>query len=392
MRLYEEDSYLRCVRTCVLACEAEGDRFAVRLEDELLYPGGGGQPPDRGTVGGLEVLDMRVDEGGAIAHLLAGELSGEVEVELDWPRRYDYMQQHTAQHIITSVAQSEFDLPTVAYHIGESVCDIEFDTEPLGVEALDQLEARVNDHVRRMLPVRIEEGSADEVRQGLIRSRRLPRGVEGPLRIVTIEGLDRNTCGGTHVDTTGELQLIKFVGTERLTRSFRVFYSSGDRVRKLFDERLFREEELTQLLTCSPRDLVGNVAKLQAGARAAGKAQSRLLARLADSVAAGLCDGDGGWAFHHEPSGDPRFIRKVALALRKSRADKRVLVTGGEGSGPFAVAGPPDWVAEAGPAIAELLEGKGGGREGLFQGKAGSYQRLAEAQAMVEHQQPIIEI
>lgn len=384
MRLYERDSYLRNVTTRVLACLAEGDRFAVRLEDVLLYPGGGGQPPDHGTVDGLAVLEMRSEEDGEIVHLLPGEVGGEVVVELDWPRRYDHMQQHTAQHIITAVALAEFDLPTVAYHIGESVCDIEFDTEPLAAGELERLEARVNDHVRRMLPVRIEEGTPEEVASGLIRSRRLPRGVEGPLRIVTLEGLDRNTCGGTHVDTTGELQLIKFVGTERLTRSYRVIYAAGDRVRRLFAERLTTEDELTSLLTCSATDLVANVSKLHSEARRAGKAQTRLLARLADSVAAGLCEGDGGWAFHHEPSAEPAFIRAVALAVRKARPERRLMVAGGEDSGPFAVAGPPDWVAAAAPVIAELLSGRGGGRDGLFQGKAGSYARLTEAQALVE--------
>ena len=196
-RIFETDSYCCECSTRVLRCEPVAEGFVVTLADELLYPGGGGQPADQGTINGMLVLAMSVRPDGAIAHIVASPLSGDVLVEIDWTRRFDHMQQHTAQHLITSTALREFGLRTTAYHIGEETCDIEFDCPPLSAGQLDALETRVNEHLRALRPVRLETGTAADVEAGLIRSRRLPKDLSGPLRIVTIEGLDRNTCGGT---------------------------------------------------------------------------------------------------------------------------------------------------------------------------------------------------
>lgn len=381
-RLYQTDSYLRRVTTRVLECRPAGEGFEVRLADALLYPGGGGQPADRGTVDGLEVIDVRADDEDGQVVVLPRDVVGEVEVVLDWPRRYDLMQQHTAQHVITTVAGDELGLTTTAFHIGGTVCDIEFDARTVEPEVLVALEERVNQHVRAMRPVSVEWAAPEEVERGRVRSRLLPEDVAGPLRIVIIEGLDRNTCGGTHVANTAELQLVKLVGTERLTRSFRVFYAAGDRVRRLFEAQRAREDALGALLSCGAADLVDHVEKLQEQVRSSAKEGEHLLDKLAEAVAATL-GGDDDWAVHHLDVGDAAYVRKVALEACRGRPGRRALVTAGQGSGPFALAGPPDWVDRAGPIIAKLLQGRGGGRNGLFQGKAGSLRNIGKAKEIL---------
>jgi misacylated tRNA(Ala) deacylase len=392
-RLFEEDSTLRQVTTRVRSCRPEGDRFAVVLEEALLYPGGGGQPEDRGTIAGVPVEELR-EEGGDILHLLGSPVAGEVEVVLDWPRRFDHMQQHTAQHIITATAQRELGLRTTAFHIGETVCDIEFDCRPLGTEELVTLEALVNEHVRELRPVRIEAADLAEVESGAVRSRRLPQDVEGLLRIVTIEGVDRNTCGGTHVTNTGELQLIKILGTERLTRSFRVFYAAGERVRRRLSGLLEYEEAFTRALTCGSDEHLAAVVRLRDEVKRLGKRSESLEEELAGALAHSLIAGtevgpaplSGGTEVglaHHRPDASAGFLRTLAVAIRDLRPQLCALLSAGSDAGPYVLVGPPERTAELAPRVAALLEGRGGGREGLYQGKAGSFGRLEEAGELV---------
>ena len=108
---YQDDAYATSVRARVLACRPAGDRWEALLDDSVLYPEGGGQPDDRGTVAGVPVLGLRKHEGGLV-HVLAEPVEGEVEVALDWARRFDHMQQHSGQHLLSAMAQDRFGLPT----------------------------------------------------------------------------------------------------------------------------------------------------------------------------------------------------------------------------------------------------------------------------------------
>jgi alanyl-tRNA synthetase len=206
-RLYYTDSYLRDF-TARITGHADDGR-TVYLDRTAFYPTSGGQPFDTGSIAGVAVLDV-VDEDERIAHKLAGVVqAGAVEASpvdaatvacaVDWRRRFDHMQQHTGQHLLSAVFEELFHLKTVSFHLGAESATI--DIEGGGVEArtILQAERRANQVVFENRPVVVEFQNAADA-QGL----RKPSDRDGTLRIVSIDGLDRSACGGTHVRATGE--------------------------------------------------------------------------------------------------------------------------------------------------------------------------------------------
>ncbi len=375
---YHADPFACIVTTRVLACapaEAAGAGWDVLLADTVLYPEGGGQPDDHGTVGGHPVLALRKDARGVV-HRLAAPVEGEVTVELDWARRFDHMQQHSGQHLLSAVAQDRFGLPTVAFHLGAERCDVELDGD-VPPDTLAALEAAVNEAIRDDRPVRVREVTVDEMAGLPVRTRGLPEGFAGTVRLVEIDGIDLNTCGGTHVDRTGRLQVIKLLGTERLKRGTRVHFVVGGRVLRLLGETLAREAALTKLLSCAPADHAGAVERSLDGEKRWAKSAKVLSAELAGAIGATLTP-EGDTLRYHRDDADPAFLNAVADAVRARHPDALCVLTGGTREGVFLVAGPEARVAEWGPRVAAALEGRGGGAKGKYQGKAARVDRRGE--------------
>ncbi|HEX4936654.1 MAG TPA: DHHA1 domain-containing protein, partial [Gemmatimonadaceae bacterium] len=189
-----------------------------------FYPTSGGQPHDLGTLGGVAVTDV-VDEGDRIAHCLAGPLAGDVvEGVVDWGRRWDHMQQHTGQHLLSAVGADRFGWETLSVHFGAESSTIDFGTEGIAPAALAELERLANATATENRPVSVSFEEA-AIATGL----RKPSGREGTLRIVTIAQLDRSACGGTHVRATGEIGPILLRRTEKIRKATRVEFLCGMR-------------------------------------------------------------------------------------------------------------------------------------------------------------------
>ncbi len=367
----QRDPYLRVLETRVLS--REGD--AVVLEDTLLYPGGGGQPPDSGTVGGVAVARLGRDQGGRVLHHLEGPLDGEaVTVAVDWPRRFDIMQQHTAQHLLTALAEDLFGAPTMSFHLSDDYSAIELDAVAL---PLDELAERANDEIRAARPVSQRSCRPEELASLRVRTRGLPDGFRGDrLRLIEIEGLDLNTCGGTHVASTAELQTIVLLGTEKIRSRLRLRYLAGGRVAGRLSDSLAREQALTERLTCGPGEHIEQLDRIQSSLRERNKEVRQLRVSLADSLGeklAGQADSVVGWS---QPDADLPFLQQVASQFEQRRPDCLLVLVG---AGVFLVAGPEAVVAEAGPVVMQAIDGRGGGRGGRLQGKAGSPQGLTHA-------------
>ncbi|HKJ02531.1 MAG TPA: alanyl-tRNA editing protein, partial [Longimicrobiales bacterium] len=224
---FEREPRLRRLDTEVVSAGEDRGRPFVILADTILYPEGGGQPADGGTVGGVPVVDVR-KTAGAIRHVLASPApSGPVTVELDWTRRFDHMQQHTAQHLLTAVADQRFGWPTTAFHLGAHVSDIELGTPGIDAAELAELEEAVAAEIRAARPVTARRVSPEAYAALPVRSRGLPEGHTGDVRLVEIEGIDLNTCGGTHCASTAELEALKLLGTEPVRGGTRLFYAAG---------------------------------------------------------------------------------------------------------------------------------------------------------------------
>jgi len=187
----QRDAYRRSMIVPVREVLPVDEGVEVVLEDTVLYPEGGGQPDDHGTLDGQPVLGLRKTAEGHIAHrLAAAPAQDSVALTVDWARRFDHMQQHTAQHLISALAADRFDALTTAFHLREGVCDIDLSRKLTQREA-SELQAAVNDEIRAARSVQHTLVSAEDL--DAVRTRGLPAGLTGPVRLVEIAGIDRNT-------------------------------------------------------------------------------------------------------------------------------------------------------------------------------------------------------
>lgn len=361
----------------------EDGRYEVVLDSTPFFPGGGGQPPDRGWIGAGEVLDVHPGPSGEIVHVLGAPVSGEVEARIDWEIRYHFMQHHSAQHIVTATASGSHGWETSAMHLGLDGCDVELAVPGLSLRDLRPLQSEVNALVRSNRSIRTLIAARPQLERLGVRSRRLPEGLEEGIRLVDIEGVDLNTCGGTHVASTAEIQLCVFTGTEQLRGGTRVHFAAGNLALGLFDEMLDRQRLLCQALSCGPGEHPAAVEKLRESARESRRRAEELLAELSRLVAAVLAGQDSP-AHAHRREATPSLLRAIASEYRRLRPGGVVLLTAGEGGrGHFMLAGPPDIVSKAGPAVAASLSGRGGGGEGFFQGGARRVDASVEALAAI---------
>ena len=223
-RLYYNDSYLTEFRARVI--ESSPDLQRIYLDRTAFYPTSGGQPFDLGTLGGVRVSEV-VDEDTRVAHILDEPLS-EVEISgaIDWQRRFDHMQQHTGQHLLSAVLIELFDAPTVSFHLGAESSNIEV-SRVLEPDQIRKAEQRANQIIYENRPVNVSfRDSSEDL--GL----RKPTDREGIIRIVSIQDLDRSACGGTHVRATGEIGSLLIRKQERIRGNLRIEFLCGLRAVK----------------------------------------------------------------------------------------------------------------------------------------------------------------
>ncbi|HEY4648729.1 MAG TPA: hypothetical protein VIG95_06445 [Gemmatimonadales bacterium] len=219
-RLYYTDSYLLQFEASVVERRDGGTR--IYLDRTAFYPTSGGQPFDTGELSGISIIDV-VDEGERIAHLLASPLETErVRGQIDWARRFDHMQQHSGQHLLSAVAAESLGTSTVAVHFGRDSSTIDLEAAQLTADQVITLERTANRIVCENRPIQVSFEEASEA----IGLRRRPERT-GTIRIVTIQELDRSACGGTHVRATGEIGPVLLRKIERVRKAIRVEFFCG---------------------------------------------------------------------------------------------------------------------------------------------------------------------
>ncbi|NWG00651.1 MAG: alanyl-tRNA editing protein [Thermoanaerobaculaceae bacterium] len=373
--LFEEDAYRRECQAEVVASGSEDGRPWVVLSQTVLYPEGGGQPADRGFVDEVEVVDVQ-RRGEDILHLLAAPLAaGQVRVRLDWPRRFDHMQQHTAQHLLTAVAADRFAWATTAFHLGETTCDIELDVPALTPGQLAALEEAVAQEIRAARPVRTRRvGAAEFARMEGVRSRGLPADHVGEVRLVEIEGVDCNTCGGTHLRSTAEIEALAVLGSEPMRGGTRLFFVAGGRLRRRLAAHESRNAALRTLLGAPDHELPEAVAARLEVLRALEKKLSATEAELAEAMARELARTEAPFVEAHFEERELAFLQRLARTLAAAAPDKAAFLSARAAAGAcfVLVAGAhcPLDVQACGREVATRLGGRGGGSGQLFQGKA----------------------
>lgn len=274
-RLYYTDSYLREFQARVV--ERSRDGRTVYLDRTLFYPASGGQPFDVGSIAGVAVVEV-VEKEERIAHLLAAPLAAadEVACEIDWTRRFDHMQQHSGQHLLSAVFEELFGLHTVSFHLGAESATIDLEGGPVEARMVTEAERRANQVVseNRAMDVRFEDArEAQCLRKASER--------EGTLRIVSIDGLDRSACGGTHVRTTGEIGPILLRKTEKIRQSVRVEFVCGGRAVQRARADFEALTRIAQLFSAPLDEAAPMVAAQLEAAKAGEKARRKLELDLA---------------------------------------------------------------------------------------------------------------
>ncbi|XP_055764907.1 alanyl-tRNA editing protein Aarsd1 isoform X1 [Salvelinus fontinalis] len=396
----QRDCYMQEFVTSVVACstgemkqEINGKKetvkgFNVKLQDTILFPEGGGQPDDHGLIGDVPVL--RVTRQGAEAvHFVSSalEVGQEVQLKVDWERRFDHMQQHSGQHLITAIAESMFGYKTTSWELGRQRSTIELDTPSMKPAQMEALEAAVNEKIRAHVPVAVQVLSLNDPALEQVRSRGLPDDAAGPIRIIDIEGIDVNMCCGTHVSNLSHLQVIKLLGTEKGKKNkTNLLFLVGNRVLKYAEKSYSTERSLVSLLKTGPDDHVDTVDKIQKTVKGLQKSNLGLLRDMAVLIAQNFkCNPERGNFFTlHKKEGDNEFMSIIANEI--GTEETLVFLTVGEEKGPglFLLAGPSGKVSELGPRVLEMLQGKGAGKNGRFQGKVNSMARRGEVETLIQ--------
>ena len=389
---YHRSPYLTSLSTRILSTGLDADRPYAILEDTVLFPEGGGQPADRGwLVGGageVEVVDVQKAEDGTRHYLAAAVEPGPVTVRLDWARRFDHMQQHTAQHMLSAIAADRFGWRTTAFHLSPVVCDIELDARAPGASKLAALEEAVVAEIRAARPVTDRVVTPEEYAAlPRVRSRGLPAGHTGEVRLVEIAEVDVATCGGTHVASSAEIEGIKLLDTEALRGGVRLYWVAGGRLRRRLAAHEARNAELRAAFNTSDDELAAVAASKLGQLKDASRRERALSDQLADLAVEAMAAAPSRLVEKHFEGGDAGLLQLVARRFSALAHDKLALVTatGAKGSAFALAAGEasPADVPALGREVAEILGGRGGGSGRTFQGQAPSLARREDALALL---------
>lgn len=388
---YERDPRLFELDVEVLATGVEEGgqgRPWARLSDTVLYPEGGGQPADRGWLGEVPVVDVQRRDG-EILHFLATPVSsGPARLRLDWPRRFDHMQQHTAQHLLSALAADRFGWETTSFHLAQTTSDVELAAAALPAARLAELEEAIAAEVRAARPVSTRRVSPEELATlAGVRSRGLPAGHVGDVRLVEIAGVDLNTCSGTHLASTAEIECVKLLGSEPMRGGCRLYWVAGARVRARLAAHESRTEALRKTLEGGDDELVSLAAAKVAQLRESERERRRLLERLADAETARLLAAATTERFvdAHLEGVDGAFLQRVASSFAARSGAALALLTAESGAASFFALAVQEGanvdLKALGARAAAALAGRGGGSGRVYQGKAGSLEGRA---ALVE--------
>jgi alanyl-tRNA synthetase len=377
-RLYYSDAYLRGFRARVIDSSPDGLR--VYLDRTAFYPTSGGQPFDRGTLAGARVVEV-IDEEDRIGHVLESPLTGTDEVEgvIDWPRRFDHMQQHTGQHLLSAVLEELYSFPTLSFHLGAESSTIDLGAPSLTPDQAARAEERCAEIVAQARPVTVsyeDSASAAGLRKESART--------GTLRIVSIQSLDRSACGGTHVSSTAEIGPILIRELQKMRGNARVEFVCGLRAlgRARSDYRLLSEigRSISASFERAPEWIASAAARLKAIEKSNQRLASELAVREGRELHASAAPG---------PDGLRRLVQRGAID-DSMRARAQAFTSGGKALFLAISAEPPSLLlaasSDSGVHAGELLKpilasagGRGGGNPNLAQGSLPTAESLEQA-------------
>ena len=355
---YYADAHLQQFTAKVVSCEKTDKGYAVILDATAFYPEGGGQACDLGRLNGIAVLDVK-EQGEDVVHFCEQPLTGIVEGCIDWSRRFDLMQQHTGEHIVSGIVSRRFGYHNVGFHMGADVITIDFDGM-IPAEALAEIELEANRAVWQNLPVNCWIPSPEELPGVYYRSK---RALPWPVRIVEIPQVDSCACCGVHVSTTGEVGVVKLFSCVKFHQGVRIEMACGRRALELLNAAYDQNRQVSQAFSAKIMETGEAARKMndrlaQAEFRVAG-----LERRIFHSIAKGY--ENQGDAVHYEPDLTPAALRYLADAIGSCCGGTAAVFTDG---GAMCLVNKNGDVKALGDALCQRFGGRGGGKPGYFQG------------------------
>ena len=363
-KIYYENVRQTSFRAKVILVDTAGEEISrVVLDRTAFYPEGGGQPCDLGKLGGREVLDVQEEEG-LIIHQIRGTLQeGEMVVgEIDWARRFDLMQQHSGEHIVSGMVHELYGYRNVGFHMGEDLITIDFDGI-LEEEELTHLEERVNRYLWENHPVQVLYPSDEELLNMDYRSK---KELTGQVRLVSFPGADLCACCGTHVENTGEIGLVKLLSCHRFRQGVRVEMLSGKRAFDYLTVHYRQNSINARTLSVKPDDTVRAVDHLQAELYRLRGELMEARGRIHSQIAR-ICRGRTKAAVLTEAM-NPADIRKTLDQILDQACGPCILIAGEDGAYKYALGERDGDVRQLNQRLGEALQGRGGGKPFFVQG------------------------
>ena len=363
-KLYYQDPYLTAFTARVLSCEKSKSGWAVVLDRTAFYPEGGGQPADHGTLGAVQVTDVHETKG-VIFHTCDGpvEIGTQVAGAVDWPRRFDHMQQHSGEHILSGLLCSLYHCDNVGFHLGADTVTIDYNAE-LTWEQVMAAEKAANEVIWQDTPVDITFPAPDALARLNYRSK---KALTGQVRIVAFPGADCCACCGTHVLRSGQVGLVKFLSVQKFREGVRIELLCGKRALEYLSKTWEQAKAIGQRLSVKPVDSEAAVERLEGELTSLKLRCTQLEESVFESIAKELAGKGDVMLF--QPSMRPDSVRRLMDAVSKTCSGLAAVFSGEEGHYAYAL-GRADGqdISPLVKAMNTALHGRGGGRNGFAQG------------------------
>ncbi|MBQ8350440.1 MAG: alanyl-tRNA editing protein [Clostridia bacterium] len=366
-RLYDKNAYVSSFEAVVTDCRSYGDGYAVLLDRTAFFPEGGGQSGDSGSIGHIPVRDTQ-EEGGEILHLtdLPCEIGAAYPCHIDFALRYDRMQNHSGEHIVSGLVHALYGLDNVGFHLGETETTLDFNGV-LDREQLDRVEEQANEAIWHNLPILCEYPTKEQLATLDYRSK---KELSGEVRIVTIEGYDCCACCAPHVARTGEIGLIKLLDFIHYKGGVRIWLAAGKRALLDYREKYREVSAVSRALSVPQAECAAGVDRLLAEFEEKKANATALSRELAEARVASLSPNAAGNILYFLTENDELMARKIALGGAE-RADGVCAVFFPAGGGyRFMIASQQIRLREKAAAIREALAARGGGTDDLLQGSS----------------------
>lgn len=361
-RLFDKDAYIKEFTSTVLSCEEKNDIFHIVLDKTAFFPEGGGQFADIGAIGSAMVTDVH-EKDGIIYHYSKTPLSvGEnVSCKINFERRFDFMQQHSGEHIFSGLAHKHFGATNVGFHLGEDITTIDFDV-PISLDNLIDLEKKANEAIWKNIPIEITYPTENELRAIPYRSK---KELFGDIRIVTIPGYDICACCGTHVSHTGEIGIIKVVDTQNYKGGTRLWILCGGRALKDYDAKNASINNLSTHLSVKPLEVNTALSRIEEELTETKLHLSKF--ENAYYLEKSKALGSGNFIYTFEEGLSPDSLRRFALILAES-FESAVVFSKGEEDYKYAIASETMDIRPLTKKLNDALGGRGGGKSSLTGG------------------------